>query len=233
MTKEQQKWVSDNSLSQRKSQYLGMYRRLRLTGSNFCRVIKAAERHEATGHAYPPSLFKTLRGEYNLERRDPILWGKMHEEEALQLYKKKTGNIVMPSGLQLFPCGYLGCSPDGIIIDSSANDTCGALGIKCPWKYRDSAIQEMIEKEKTVDKNLKRFYLTETLNVNPHHDYWHQIEAEIAGLGAKWAHFVIWTKKELFISYVSKDVHWEENYLPKLSQFYLNDFLPLLYTKED
>ena len=63
--KELQKWVSDNGLSQRKSQYWGMYHRLRLTGSTFGRVFTAAIRHEATGHAYPPSLFKTLRGEWS------------------------------------------------------------------------------------------------------------------------------------------------------------------------
>ena len=97
--------------------------------------MKAVQRHEANGRTYPPSLFKILKGEYNLQKKDPILWGQMHEEEALNAYIENTGNIVLPSGLQLFPCGYLGCSPDGIIIASSAH---GALEIKCPWKYRDS-----------------------------------------------------------------------------------------------
>ena len=60
----------------------------------------------------------------------------MHEEEALQVYKKKTGTIIMPSGLQLLPCGYLRCSPYGIISDSSANDTLGGPRNKMPMEVQ-------------------------------------------------------------------------------------------------
>ena len=55
----------------------------------------------------------------------------------------------------------------------------------------------------------------------------------MAVLGAKWAHFVIWTKKAIHISFVSMDANWEKDYHPKLSKFYLNELLPSLYTKED
>ena len=131
-------------------------------------------------------------------------------------YIQKTGNISMPSGLHLFPSGHLWCSPDGIIVHSSA-DTCGALEIKCPRKYRDATIQEMIKKEKTLDKDLNSFYFTETLNVNPQHDYWHQLLAEMAVIGATWAHFVIWTKKRF--SYLMSTKMYIER---KISQSFHN-----------
>ena len=132
VTEEQLKWVADKSEDQRKIHYWGMYRRLRLTASNFGIVLKAVTRQEATGRPYPPSLFKALKGEYNLEKKDPIIRGKMHGDEALKQYKEKTGNTVLPSGLYLFPCGYLGCSPDGIITNTLYGDSIGALERKCP-----------------------------------------------------------------------------------------------------
>lgn len=179
-------------------------------------------------------MFKALKGEYNLEKKDPIIWGQMHEEEALKKYKGSTGNTVLPSGLQLFPCGYLGCSPDGIIINTKyCDDSVGALEINCPWKYRDSTILEMVEKEKATNRELKNFYLNENLELNQKHNYWHQVQAEMSVLKATWAHFVIWTKKELYISTVYKDPNWEKEYLPKHSMFYLDVLLPTIYTKED
>ena len=43
------------------------------------------------------------------------MWGQMHEFKAVQDYIKLTGNIVKPVDVVLLPCGFLGCSPDGLI----------------------------------------------------------------------------------------------------------------------
>ena len=211
----------------------GMYRKLRLTASNFGRVLGAIERKDKTGRAYPPSLFRALRGEYNLEKKDPIIWGQMHENEACEEYKQKTGNTVEETGFHLFPCGFLGCSPDGIIFPKEASEIYGALEIKCPWKHKDDTIQEMITKECATDSQKKKFFLTKDLELNPAHDYWHQVQAEMTVLGTTWAHFVVWTTKDIAIVKVLKDQSWEFNNIPKLSNFYLNELLPSCYTKED
>ena len=65
VTEEQQKWVAQKSKDQRKSHCWGMYQRLRLTAIKFGMVIKAVTRNEATWCSYPPSIFKTRKGEYN------------------------------------------------------------------------------------------------------------------------------------------------------------------------
>lgn len=214
-------------------QYWGMYQRLRLTASNFGWVLKQLNDMKTVDMHFQPLYSKDVKREYNTERRDAILRGQMHEEEALELYREKTGNIVMPSGLQLIPCGYLGCSPDGIIINNLGSGTCDALEIECPWKYRDSTLQDMMEKEKVFDKDLKTLSSTEACEINPEHEYWHQVQAEMAVLGAKWAHFFIWTKETIIISHVSKYDKWEEDCLPKLSNFYRNELFQSFYMKED
>jgi hypothetical protein len=58
---------------------------------------------------------------------------------------------------------------------------------------------------------------------------WHQVQGEIIGANVQWADFVIWTKKDLRIIRVLKDVSWATN-IEKLSDFYINVLLPKFYT---
>ena len=97
----------------------GRIRRLRLTRSNFGKVIDAYDRHQKKGVPFPPSLFKSLKGEYKLDTKDSIMWGQMHESISFDAYIRETGNIVEKTGLHLFECGFLGSSPDGIVITRS------------------------------------------------------------------------------------------------------------------
>ena len=102
VTQEQRKWVAEKTKDQLQNHFWGRYRRLRLTGSNFGKVLQAIERNKNTGRPFPPSLFKSLKGEYNVQKKDAIIWGQMHEKTALAQYQVATGNQVLQSGLQLF-----------------------------------------------------------------------------------------------------------------------------------
>ena len=75
------------------------------------------------------------------------MWGKMHEAQAIKDYMQKTGNKVKPAGLFIFPCGLLGSSPDGIIEHAAAQNDHGVLEIKCPWKFRNNTIEEILQIE--------------------------------------------------------------------------------------
>ena len=234
VTPEQQIWVAEKTKEQRKSQYWGLYRRLRLTGSNFGTVLKAIDRNQLKGRPFPPSLFKSLKGEYNLQKKDAIIWGQMHEDTALKEYVVKTGFQVVPTGLHLYPCGFLGCTPDGIVYAPGMEETHGALEIKCPYVHREHTIREMIEieKGKNPKKNLNHFFLDENLQLNRSHDYWHQVQAEIVALETHWAHFVVWTTKDILVILIYKDDAWAEENLPKLKSFYLQQLLPVCFTTE-
>ncbi|CAL8371998.1 unnamed protein product [Gadus morhua 'NCC'] len=63
------------------------YRHKRITASNFGLVLAALKRN-----SYPPSLFKTLLGQYNLKQGSHACdWGILHEPKAKQEYMERTG----------------------------------------------------------------------------------------------------------------------------------------------
>ena len=231
---EQIQWLANETIGQRNSILWGQYRKLRLTGSNFGHVIQSCQRRMRGDNPIPPSLLKKLRGEYQLGHKDSIMWGQMHEEVATEKYKELTGNKVTPAGLFLFPCGYLGCSPDGIIYEDKeeASNNKGILEIKCPWKHRNSTLDEMIGAELKGKNEVKSFYLTAEKELNKNHQYWHQVQGEMVAACVSWAHFVVWTNVDCKILYVEKDPLWEETFVPILSAFYLNDLLPSCYVQE-
>ena len=65
------------------------------------------------------------------------------------------------------------------------------------------------------------------------HNYWHQVQAEIVAVNVSWAHFVIWTTKDIGIVRVERDLDWEKVSLPILEYFYINELLPSCYIRED
>ncbi|XP_060082310.1 uncharacterized protein LOC132561626, partial [Ylistrum balloti] len=73
-----------------------MYRKGRLTASNFGLVIKATETNR-----YPASLYKRLLGEYDLSGMKAIQWGKDHESVAVEAFMQSTGLVTRPSGFIL------------------------------------------------------------------------------------------------------------------------------------
>jgi len=52
-------------------------------------------------------------------------------------------------------------------------------------------------------------------------------------VNVSWAHFVIWTTKDIGIVKVERDVDWEKVSLPILEYFYINELLPSCYIRED
>ncbi len=226
---DQVEWLAAQTSGQRKSALWGQFRRLRLTGSNFGDVIKAYERKRATDNPIAPSLLKKLRGEYSLGTKDSIMWGQMYEDVAIKKYKEETGNAVTPIGLVLFSCGFLGSSPDGIIIENGEK---GVLEVKCPWSHRNDKIDDFIASELKGKEERSDFYLTSSKKLNQGHGYWHQVQAEMVAVGVSWAHFVVWTTVDMLIVRVERDPEWESRYVPMLKMFYLEELLPTCYTKE-
>ena len=221
-------FIAEETKLQHVSQLWGRIRKFRLTGSNFGKVLASCNRCNAKG-TYPPSLFKTLSGECDLSGRDVIMWGQMHEETAITAYKTATRNLVEKVGLLLFPCGFLGCSPDGMVLTEDQQR--GVLEVKCPWKYRDCTVEQIMEQECKGQHPPSAFYLEKSGTLNPKHAYWHQIQGEIAAANVNWGHFVIWTNKGMKILVVERDNNWSRENLPKLTDFYLNQFLPHLNAK--
>ena len=75
--------MAEDTKQQRGSLLWCRLRRMRLTGSNFGKVLDAYNRNMEKDTPYPSSLFKSLKGEYKL---DSIMWGQMHEDIAIDAY---------------------------------------------------------------------------------------------------------------------------------------------------
>ena len=151
-----------------------------------------------------------------------------HEASAIATYQESTGHHIQPNGLVLLPCGFLGSSPDGIIVDISQEGaaTQGVLEITCPWFHRNSSINQMVAEEVKGKDKKTSFFLTTTKDINKEHIYWHQVQAEILAANGTWAHFVIWTTVDCAILRIEKDLAWEAKYVPMLKELCLNDLIP-------
>ena len=66
-------WLAENSSEQCRSSLWGKHRYLCLTGSKFGMVLAAYERNISNSKPYPPSLFKTCKGEYSVVGKDSIM----------------------------------------------------------------------------------------------------------------------------------------------------------------
>ena len=89
---------------------------------------------------YPPSLIKSLLGDYGIPHTAAFQWGCYHESDAIQQY-------MLLSGSQVEECGvffierflYLATSPDGIIRLDNGNF--GWVEVKCPYKHHKNSIE--------------------------------------------------------------------------------------------
>ena len=140
--------------------------------------------------------------------RDSTSWGIQHEPHALKLYKraekKKHKNLkVRACGLYILTeLPIIGASPDGIV----ECDCCAArcLEIKCPWTFRGLTIAEFAaEKETYLIPHGTDFI------VDPSHQYYAQIQCQMAVTGSLSCDFFVCTVKEYHLSRVAFDqIFW-------------------------
>ncbi|XP_038046612.1 uncharacterized protein LOC119720830 [Patiria miniata] len=87
VSEEDVKVIERTTVGQRHNALWFAYKQNRLTSSNFGAVLGAVRRNST-----PPSLLKTLRGEYgSAGRSSAIQWGVNHEDIALEKYSALSG----------------------------------------------------------------------------------------------------------------------------------------------
>ena len=128
-TAEEVELVQCMSIGQRNNPLWLDARQWRVTSSNFGKVC-----NRISGQPYPPSLVKSLLGDYGYPHTAALQWGCDHETDAIQQYGLITGAKVEECGVFLseeFP--YLATTPDGII--RLQNGKFGLVEVKCPYKH--------------------------------------------------------------------------------------------------
>ena len=188
------------------------YRRNRITGSMFGKVLDAQK--------YPTEckekmIMQSMEGLLNLEYLEPIKWGKDNEQNAIDAYCLKTGRVVKPTGIWLFPTGQLGASPDGLVYaNKEMTQPIGIIEVKCPFSVRNRHYMEL----KANGKLPK--YIISDYHLNIDHDYYHQVQGELYATGAAWCDFVMWTSLSCLIIRVRPNPFCPANVIPKLIVYY-------------
>ncbi|KAJ8939926.1 hypothetical protein NQ314_010950 [Rhamnusium bicolor] len=153
-------------------------------------------------------------GFYNLENIKAVQWGNINEGQAIREFTEETKLEVVPTGLWLTECGFLGSSPDGLVGDNAI------IEIKCPYKFREKLMTEELQ----TDHSYIVYCDGDELVLNKNHEYYHQIQGNLTICDWELCYLFIWTPRENFLFEVYRDKDWIVN-LKLLENFYLQEYL--------
>ncbi|KAG5864637.1 hypothetical protein JTB14_023426 [Gonioctena quinquepunctata] len=204
--------VAELTIGQAQNEKWLVCRKHRLTASNFGVVLGACKRNR-----FPKSLFKRLAGDHIKS----VQWGREHEAESIAAVEKALGVKVVRTGLWLHPCGFLGASPDGLIGEDAIVEG------KCPFKYRAMSKMEEI---KSSTEYIISADVDGNIVLNRNHDYFFQVQMQLALTKRKICHLVIWTPEEVVIFEIKAE-DFESN-INTLKNFYLTHYVKFLLGEE-
>ncbi|KAK3749612.1 hypothetical protein QZH41_003225 [Actinostola sp. cb2023] len=200
-------------------------RRLRLTASNFGRVLA---RKRLPSDSFMNSLFVSK----DLSNVQSVNHGKQNESLARTIYchkmQKKEHRLftVYESGLVVNPLHpFLAATPDGKVFDPTERNSFGLIEIKCPYTWRNMTLLEACQDDKfhchMVDDeiHLKRDHTN---------GYYAQVQGQLALSGLNWCDFVVYLtgSRNMNVQRVYFDSHyWRETLFPKMRDFYVQHCL--------
>ncbi len=203
-------------------------RRYRLTASVFGKVF---QRLPTTP---PDSLVKNLLHPQQFKTK-ATEWGREQEPIALKSYvdhQTSTGH----AGLVAVRAGFvvcedppfLGASPDAYVHEMDAVEQFGLAEIKCPYKYRDLSPEDAA-KNSDFCCTLGTLAGRKTLHLKRSHQYYSQVQGQLAITQRRWCDFVIYTNQGISVERISFDSEfWLDQLLLKLINFYDNCLCPAI-----
>ena len=213
--------IEQNTRDQSQSPLWFSVRKYRLTASYFGEIRR---RQPTTS---PHSLVMRIIGAKQF--KSPATdWGKSHESIAIKQYiahQHATGHqdlYCCRSGFVIseeYP--FLGASPDGLIFYPNSSDQFGVLEVKCPYSYRNCTPMEACS-NKDFCSSLVNVSCENVPRLKHDHQYYSQVQGQMAIAGRKWCDFVIYTEKGLNIERISFDENFWQDLLPKLIDFFDN-----------
>ena len=200
-------------------------RRYRLTASHFEEIY-----HRRSNTPPGPLVLRLLS---NSQIISPALrWGVEHEAKAIEAYidyQRQNGH----SGLTVCKVGFfvskthpfLGASPDGGVYDPTSKESYGYIEVKCPYSHRDNTPLEAC-----ADSH---FFCTvvntaggKTVRLKHNHNYFCQVQGQMAIGERPWCDFVIYTSKGISVERITFEREYWDNVLVKLTEFYDKCFAP-------
>ena len=126
------------------------------------------------------------------------------------------------------PCYFIefGCSPDGIITDSSTSNK-GLLEVKGPFCCQIMSFEQASSSPSfclKLDNN-------GLLALQQSHSYYYQIQHGLLATRLEWADFVVWSPRVVLVQRIYADAALQECMLRTLSSFYKKHLLPALFAE--
>ena len=119
---------------------------------------------------------------------------------------------------------YNSASLDGIV--ECTNCGAGVVEVKCPYTWRNCDPYECGEDSKFFCE-----IKSNELNLKHNHNYYYQVQGQMAIRESSWIHFVIWTHKGIHVEKIPfNQTFWELKMLPYLKNFYLTAMIPEIFT---
>lgn len=177
-----------------------------MTASEFGKILKRKKNSDSfIQSTYYPKPFTATATSY----------GSANESKAKQLYQESyPERHVHSSGLLLQPdLPFLGATPDAIICD---NGKTGLLEVKCPFAARDMTVAE-------AAIAIKDFYVCkdgEEMHISERHDCFYQIQGQLLLSGLDFCDFVLFTRRDIYIERVHRDVQFINDMIVKLHAFH-------------
>jgi hypothetical protein len=206
-TEEERKEIEIATREQSQSKRWFQERQLRLTASKFGLVVKRKRQHTSL---VSQLLYKSVSASVSA-----LQWGREHEADALNQYQRTLSSDLKVSrvGIYIDQCGYLGASPDGIVVDINGQPK-RVVEVKCPFSAQDMTIEQACHEKKSfccsLDKNNKPCLKSD-------HEYYYQVQGQMAITGVHECDFVVWTPKDMFVQTITFDSKfWNDTCLPKI-----------------
>lgn len=169
--------IADITKNQSKSDSWHTARRCILTGSSFGDILKFMMRERRGPPA--PSLMNRLYPRNSLDGIKAIMYGRNNEQRAIRNFELLSGLKVEKTGIWLDESGILGASPDGLVGLNAV------VEVKCPYKWRNERnlckVLNIAKEQKAKDKDKFVIYFeNEQWHCNTDHEYYAQIQAQLA-----------------------------------------------------
>ena len=194
-----------------------------LTASKFKIICRSVDNNKA-----PPSLIKSIFGEYKDADVPALNWGRKKEKHAIDLYmgvsrkQHRNPKLKQPGFLvdKKFP--FIGCSADGIF--SCKCHLTKLVEVKCPYTGRD-----LHPKEVALTKGCEM--VDDKLVLQHDSDYFHQVQGQMGIYGYSKCDLVIYTKNGICVVNVEFDKLFFDSMLKKLTYFFKEHLLMKMFEK--
>lgn len=221
VTGEESNFLFHSTKKQSNSLLWYQHRRGRLTASKFgaisCTSLESPSK----------SLVESILQQRIVPKTAAMQWGIDMESVAKQAYINSVKDKhelfeIDDAGLYVNPqAPHLGASTDGLISCSCCG--LGVLEIKCPYSAKDT-IPTSVTYIEAIDGEFK---------LSKKHDYYYQIQGQMAVLERSYCDFVCWTPLDVHIERIFYDSEMVDSIIPKLDAFFIKVILPKILAGDE